>query len=452
MEEDITIVPPIHHPARTVTSQENLMQMPWKLPSLPLANETFGFFHHFLSYRARDVPDLHAHNYFLMADSVFAFEGVFFDRIPYRPPTQLIDDSASLAEIPLMPSIGTDLTPHPPLTVTMVRQAMAGEVPLTSTIPPKVGPRSKAPEFGMLSATNPHVSPLLRVLPETIDLPQPPVVLRDPVQCAVFAPPEVVRGRSVLIQVFAFLVGQAADAARLATEFDPDATRRGLTSLTARIAREQAIRFQLRLPFPVDPGTAEQVWQGETTSVQFEATVPKNHPAGDTIGTVLISIDDVPVGQVKFKLSITTARNRKKSPETVLATDHQPNRFRQAFVSYSSKDREIVERSVGLLALAEIDYFQDVRDLKPGEPWRSQLESAIDTCDLFLLFWSSNARESQEVGREIARAVSRLGPQGEPPPVIWPYVIEGPPEPPPPAELARLHFGHFRYYRPRPAP
>jgi hypothetical protein len=282
---------------------------------------------------------------------------------------------------------------------------------------------------------------------QPVDLPR-----SDPVQCAVFAPPEVTRGSPVLIQAFAFREGRADEASRLANEFDSAASRRGLTTLKTAVEHGQTIQFQLRLPFPVDPNVAEMVWKGETASVQFEGTVPKAQPFGDVIGTMLVTVEGVPVGQVKFKLTVAKGRKKATPAEPVLAAAHEPSRFRRAFVSYSSKDREVVEMAVGLLAVAGIDYFQDVRDLKPGEQWRPQLESAIDSCDLFLLFWSSNAKQSKEVQREIARALARLGPGGEPPPVIWPYAIEGPPIPPPPTELENIHFGHYRYLHPRMQP
>ena len=39
-------------------------------------------------------------------------------------------------------------------------------------------------------------------------------------------------------------------------------------------------------------------------------------------------------------------------------------------------------------------YFQDVLDLEPGERWERALYRHIDESDLFLLFWSSNAKQS----------------------------------------------------------
>ena len=272
----------------------------------------------------------------------------------------------------------------------------------------------------------------------------------DPVQCAVYAPREAGRGVTILVQAYLFNVGQAREAAELASEADPDTLRRGLTTLRMGLRSGDVVRIQLRIPLPVDPPESSLIWVGATAGVQFEVTVPHEYTVGDIIGTVIFSIDRAPVGEIKFKLRIT-----KDSPQSTAgsalapANDQRPARYRRAFVSYSSRDLEAVERAIELLAIMGVDYFQDIRDLKPGQPWRPQLESAIDTCDVFLLFWSSNARESEEVRKETSRAVARLGPGGSPPPVIWPYVIEGPPGPPPPDELKDIHFGNYRYSRPR---
>jgi hypothetical protein len=273
------------------------------------------------------------------------------------------------------------------------------------------------------------------------------------VQCAVFAPPEVARGATVLVQVFAFLVGKAEEAARVAREFDDTASRRGFTTLLVAVRRGQHLVFRLSLPLlHIPEPVAELVWNGLTESVPFQVSVPEECRLGDVIGTVVVTIDEVPVGQIKFKLRVIPVAAQPQAGPLPVAADHRPNRFRKAFVSYSSKDRDKVELALGMLALADIDYFQDVRDLTPGQPWKEQLEGRIDECDLFLLFWSSHARESAEVRKEIIRAVGRLGPDGDPPPVIWPYIIEGPPYPEPPPELSRLHFGHYRHVRNRTTP
>src|SRR5262245_45168955 len=87
-----------------------------------------------------------------------------------------------------------------------------------------------------------------------------------------------------------------------------------------------------------------------------------------------------------------------------------------------------------------------VLGLEPGEVFEASLFRRIDECDIFLLFWSSNARASEWVQQEIRHARGRQGPDGELPPTILPVIIEGPPPPPPPPELAHLHFNDYLLY------
>ena len=74
--------------------------------------------------------------------------------------------------------------------------------------------------------------------------------------------------------------------------------------------------------------------------------------------------------------------------------------------------------------------------MEPGERWEKQLYRQIDGCDLFLLFWSQAAKDSEWVKREVGYALG-LGAKC---PQIRPVVIEGPPVPPPWDELKQLHF------------
>ena len=70
----------------------------------------------------------------------------------------------------------------------------------------------------------------------------------------------------------------------------------------------------------------------------------------------------------------------------------------------------------------------------------------IDRSDLFLLFWSTNAKESKWVLEEARYAIKRKGDNEFAPPEIFPVIIEGPPVPEPPKELAHLHFNDYLIY------
>jgi hypothetical protein len=267
------------------------------------------------------------------------------------------------------------------------------------------------------------------------EAPQP----TDSVQCTVFAPPSVSLSETFVVQVFAHLTKDAEEARKLAKEFDEDAQRRAFKNLETKIKRLTKLTFELRMPgLQIDDTVQSLVWSGKPEAVQFSVTTPKDHASGNVVGTVTISQDSIPIGHIKFKL--------KMIPATV-APPHLPEpvgddarHYHMAFVSYASKDREKVLPRVQMLKALGIHYFQDIIDLDPGDRWERKLYLYIDTCDLFLLFWSSAAKESQWVRKEAQHALARKVGDESAPPEIRPIIIEGPPVPPPWDELAHLHF------------
>ena len=81
--------------------------------------------------------------------------------------------------------------------------------------------------------------------------------------------------------------------------------------------------------------------------------------------------------------------------------------------------------------------------LEPGEAWEQRLYDEIDRCDLFLLFWSSNAAKSEWVERETEHAIARQR-ATEGSPEITPIIIEGPPPAKPiPEQLRHMHFNDY---------
>ena len=99
-----------------------------------------------------------------------------------------------------------------------------------------------------------------------------------------------------------------------------------------------------------------------------------------------------------------------------------------------------------MLRFDGVSYFQDLLNLEPGDRWERKLYRHIDECDLFLLFWSTNAKESKWVLEEARYAIKRKGDNEFAPPKIFPVIIEGPPVPEPPKELAHLHFRDYLIY------
>jgi hypothetical protein len=266
----------------------------------------------------------------------------------------------------------------------------------------------------------------------------------DTVVATVFAPPTVKPEELFLVQVFAHLANDADLAASLARETDSDAGRRVFKSLSLPVPEGTALSFHLSITGArVGDPIASVIWRKQTEAVQFEVVVPQG-AAQRIIGTVVASIDSVPVGHLKFTLQLSQ-RTRWISPSGDDAT-----RYRSAFVSYASADRDEVLARVQMLGPLGIKFFQDVMSLEPGDRWARELYRHIDECDLFLLFWSRAARESEWVEREVAHALARRGPTESGRPEIVPVILEGPPIVPPPPTLASLHFDdRVLYFRSR---
>lgn len=257
----------------------------------------------------------------------------------------------------------------------------------------------------------------------------------DTVDCTVFAPPAVKPGDTFFVQVFAHRAEQAQETIELAAEFDEETRRRGFTSLQTPIRRGTRLVLVLQIPgVKIDEAMQALTWHGTPQSAQFGVGIPRDCDRGTVIGTVTVSQESVPVGHVKFKLTIGERCGR------IEPLGDDACRYRKAFVSYASKDRTKVLPRVQMLKLLGISCFQDLIDLDPGDRWERQLYRHIDDSDLFLLFWSSAARESCWVLKEVRYAINAKHGDELAPPEIRPVIIEGPPPVAPPPELAHLHF------------
>src|SRR5262245_4679442 len=89
------------------------------------------------------------------------------------------------------------------------------------------------------------------------------------------------------------------------------------------------------------------------------------------------------------------------------------------FVSYSHKDKEYVHKMAEAMQSEGFEVWIDDR-IDYGTRWPLVIETAIDSCDAFILVASNNSHESRWVQHEIARA-QRLEKQ------IFPVLLGGEP-------------------------
>jgi hypothetical protein len=262
---------------------------------------------------------------------------------------------------------------------------------------------------------------------------------KDHVDCSVFSVPEAKCGESILIQVFVHLIEKYQEAEALAKEFDEDATRRGFTSLDAEIARGTKLSFELSFhDIQIENAVNTIKWQGRTTQLGFEINIPENYASENLIGKLMVSQDSIPLGHIIFKIKVLKKVTLQKEPGKELPLGIA-KRYENAFISYASKDRSEVLRRVQMLSVTRIKYFQDILNLEPGDRWERELYKKIDDADVFFLFWSKAASESEWVLKEIQYALNRKSGNEDFPPEIIPVIIEKSP-PNPPVELKDIHF------------
>jgi len=268
----------------------------------------------------------------------------------------------------------------------------------------------------------------------------------EDVRCTVFAPHEAARGDAFLVQAFAHLPEQAPLLAEIAKQADRDTAERGSKKL-GEIARGEKLGFYLEMPgLDIDEPSQSLDWFGEITSLEFGVTVPETFKPRSINCKLSVSRHGVPIGHVKFNFKVS-AMPQASVTEADLNTHQNFVVYKLAFISYASTDRSEVMKRVQMLDLAKIKYFQDLLSLEAGEQWEPAIYRYIDECDVFFLFWSTAAKESKWVEKEVQRALKRKGDKFEAPPEIMGVPIEGPPLVPPPPYLGSIHFdSKFLYF------
>ncbi len=181
----------------------------------------------------------------------------------------------------------------------------------------------------------------------------------------------------------------------------------------------------------VEPRHMRVTWVGEWQAGDFLIR-PTSHQCNERLPLAFTVISN--------QRTLATVQTDIHVADTATAQPTAARAYQRIFACYSHKDRAVVEafeqasRALGETFIADADV------LVAGENWEAALRRAIESADVFQLFWSRNAAQSPFVAREWQFALS-LGRERFIRPVYW----EQPLAPIPP-ELARIHF---HYVEPR---
>jgi uncharacterized protein YjbI with pentapeptide repeats len=250
----------------------------------------------------------------------------------------------------------------------------------------------------------------------------------DPrVVCSVFAPPQITRRQRFKIQVFFHRKELLIQVAREAMHQDRSARRRKCATLETELYERQKLTVYIESDdLDIEEPLKDRVWWSPVQSVSFDASWTAREDKHQVEAIVHIALDDIPVGEISFELSVEAIRRSDASSDmpavTFVAMEPQQNdqsvappaiagrdavRYKSAFLSYSRKDVAYASIFAEGLTSNGIELFVDVTTLEPGDDWKAKLVEGIHAADVFFVLWSENAAHSKWVNRECAEACLR---------------------------------------------
>lgn len=161
-------------------------------------------------------------------------------------------------------------------------------------------------------------------------------------------------------------------------------------------------------------------WNSRIDEVTFTIT-PRERDLEVITGSVIVHLGYTPVAQIPIYISVNP-----RALEEYEIQQQTINQMKQIFVSYSSKDKEIVDEIIETAKLLEssIKILYDHEILRSGDFWWDKILNNIQASDGLQLMWSENSQGSKWVAQEYTFAHKLLK-------KIFPVHVDNPPVAPP---------------------
>lgn len=252
----------------------------------------------------------------------------------------------------------------------------------------------------------------------------------DDVRLGAAAPNAVAVGDPFIVHFTAYPANQGEATDRLLAVQDPRASR-FLGRRSCRWRSGTSVTVSLLHPgFICDDAQQQFTWNGAIEVLDYVLRASGETSPGRRPVTMRVSIEGIVVASISVMIEVAMA-----PPPAAAEVRAETVAARTAFASYASADRGVVAHMVGAIERsAGIKVVTDYLHLLAGDRWQSALHRHIDQADLFLLFWSDEARRSSWVDWEWRTALRDKGEAA-----IQLHPLE--PDVPAPPELAHLHFG-----------
>jgi hypothetical protein len=241
-------------------------------------------------------------------------------------------------------------------------------------------------------------------------------------------PTSVAIGISFIVDVLIYCQPDRSQALERAAELRPE-NNRFSSAGGALFARGTKLNISLRLPWDTEPKSQIVYWSGAITNVSFRV-LPTHLMPAPVYGTCKVAVGGLTIGQVFFRLESGSDDQRTFSRAQVT---------KSAFASYTSKDRRRVLARVQGIEKLGVSVFTDTHGLRSNDQYKKRIFEAIDSADIFYLFWSRHATRSNWVDQEWRYGYKQKGLA-----FIDPVPLVDPRKVPPPPELAEhKHFNDW---------
>jgi len=150
------------------------------------------------------------------------------------------------------------------------------------------------------------------------------------------------------------------------------------------------------------PVEEEFVWRSASNIVDFPVEVPALGAPSTLMPRLEVLVEGVRVASIV----LTVVVGSSSAPDERMTVSTTP--ARTAFASYAHEDRQrVLDRLASVRIAAGLEIWLDHLSLVPSQVWKDQIERKIATSDLFLLFWSLSAKESEWVTWEWKLALAK---------------------------------------------
>jgi len=169
------------------------------------------------------------------------------------------------------------------------------------------------------------------------------------------------------------------------------------------IADGTAIRVMLSSELlQINPKKITIYWHEPYNRLSFRIIpINKDRKVYTAFLNVDISADDLPISSIRIPITVNSDITR--IPVEPIMNEAQW--YEDIFASYAREDLGIVKHLKKRYAALGLYMFIDLEDLRSGALWRPELFKRIDNSDLFQLFWSNYAQQSEYVTIEWEHAL-----------------------------------------------